>query len=171
MRKTIFICDRCGKEVKGDVIQLGNRTLENESGGEMYRNWGAELCQDCYKEISDMTTWMGEHPDVHFSGGIIKYGQEAPPEPAPEEPVKEDPPKANKAERIRQSKVRGGQNRKKDLDLGKMGALLRAGWKIKDIAAELHCSETTVYNRQQEALDFLDRQNANADFEEAEEDL
>lgn len=39
------------------------------------------------------------------------------------------------------------------LDLGKVGALYTAGWKIKDIAAEVKCSDQTVRNHLKEALD------------------
>lgn len=40
---------------------------------------------------------------------------------------------------------------KKEIDRGKIVALRDAGWEVKDIAGEMHCSAQTIYNVLNEA--------------------
>lgn len=40
---------------------------------------------------------------------------------------------------------------KRPFDTGKLRALRKAGWKVKDIAEEMKCSEATIYNNMKKA--------------------
>ena len=49
MRKMIYICDRCGKELEfGELVELKISKMLNRW---MMRNSKYELCGDCVKEI------------------------------------------------------------------------------------------------------------------------
>lgn len=142
MRKITFYCDRCGKMIPGITSQVGVRFLDSD-GMEDDHEFGAELCPECYREIDDMTAYMVKNPTVHFSNGVR---QDAP-KPAPK---------------------RNTGHGKINLDLGKIGALYRTNqWSIKDIASDMHCSEQTIRNHLQEALDYYDKQITRADLKEA----
>ena len=58
-------------------------------------------------------------------------------------------------EEIKKKDAKKAAARKLDLDLGKVGALLRANWSIKEIAKEMNCSEQTIYNHRDEALSLV----------------
>lgn len=49
-------------------------------------------------------------------------------------------------------KENGGARHKVKLDLGKVGALYAAGWAVKKIAEEMNCSEQTIRNHLNEAV-------------------
>lgn len=133
MRKTVFYCDRCGRQIDAEVYQIGTRFLNAEEGTEIDSENLAELCMDCHNETEEMTTWMILHPEIHFDGGR---------QITPQKP--KDPKK---------------QGNRKQIDLGKIAALYNAGWSVRNIAAEMHCAEQTIRNHLQEALDFLKRKN------------
>lgn len=132
MRKITFYCDRCGKEIPELVLNLGTRELDVTSGDdyECQREWSAELCKDCYEEIDDMVAFMVKNPTIHFDGG--------------KQIVPKDPKK---------------QNNRTKLDIGKIGALLRAGWSMAKIADEMGVSAQTIANHKEEALAFLAKED------------
>jgi len=68
-------------------------------------------------------------------GFLIEDGAdpEEPPEPEPEEKPKRKPPA------------------RKTVDAGKICALYKAGWSVKNIADEISCSEATVINKLKDA--------------------
>ena len=108
MRKIIYICDRCGKEMTGLKYQLAVRWGDKENNDP--ENWemeyGAELCEECYRAVDEAI--------------LAAIKNEKPERKATREPAISD--------------------------FGKLKALLRAGWKIKDVALEFRCSEQTVRN-------------------------
>ena len=132
MRKITFYCDRCGKMVDGMKYQLAVYwTSEEDLNLDPWElETGADLCRDCYKEIDDMVAFMVENPTIHFDGGK---------QIAPKDPKK--------------------QNNRAKLDIGKIGALLRAGWSMSKIADEMGVSAQTIANHKEEALALLAKQD------------
>ena len=131
MKKTTFYCDRCGKEITGVVNSLATVRFNvnvDDYADDMDIERGADLCWDCYQVVDEAV--------LHLVNDVRKAPE---PEPKPE-------PKP--------AKVRKPAKRK-PLDLGKIGALTRAGWSVKKIAEELGVSENTIYNHMNEALEFL----------------
>lgn len=53
MRKTVFICDRCGKVIENNVVSVAIGVGPAE--GDMFdfdeMGAGADLCQDCYEDL------------------------------------------------------------------------------------------------------------------------
>ena len=80
--------------------------------------------------IDDMVAFMVENPTIHFDGG--------------KQIVPKDPKK---------------QNNRAKLDIGKIGALLRAGWSMAKIADEMGVSAQTIANHKEEALALLAKQD------------
>ena len=132
MRKITFYCDRCGKMVDGLKYQLAVYwTSEEDLNLDPWElETGADLCRDCYKEIDDMVAFMVENPTIHFDGG--------------KQIVPKDPKK---------------QNNRTKLDIGKIGALIRAGWSMAKIADEMGVSAQTIANHKEEALAFLAKED------------
>lgn len=147
MRKITFYCDRCGKMIpdKSIMHQLMTKLVDvldvctSGFAEEEEEEEGAELCADCYKEIDGMVAFMVENPTIHFDGG--------------KQIVPKDPKK---------------QNNRKKLDIGKIGALLRAGWSMAKIADEMGVSAQTIANHKEEALALLAKQDL---AEELENDI
>lgn len=132
MRKITFYCDRCGKMVDGLKYQLAVYwTSEEDLNLDPWElETGADLCRDCYKEIDNMVAFMVKNPTIHFDGG--------------KQIVPKDPKK---------------QNNRTKLDIGKIGALLRAGWSMAKIADEMGVSAQTIANHKEEALALLAKQD------------
>lgn len=84
-----------------------------------------DLCIKCYLQVT--TGLFG-----------IKAGNDIP------ESLKEKPNP--------EPKKRGGARHKVELDLGKVGALYAAGWSVKQIAEEMNCSDQTIRNHLNEAV-------------------
>ena len=115
MKKEIYFCDRCGKEI------MNYKTLENDVfAGHIHK----DLCDDCCRELEAIVNdWLAPKP----------------------EPVQEEAA----------PKAKGGRARKQfDIDMGKVGALKRAGWTDAKIAEEFHCSVSTLRNRVREELEL-----------------
>lgn len=52
MRKTVFVCDRCGKVIENNVVSVAIGVCPAE--GDMFEfdeSDGADLCQDCYEDL------------------------------------------------------------------------------------------------------------------------
>lgn len=132
MRKITFYCDRCGKMVDGLKYQLAVYwTSEEDLNLDPWElETGADLCRDCYKEIDNMVAFMVKNPTIHFDGG--------------KQIVPKDPKK---------------QNNRTKLDIGKIGALLRAGWSMAKIADKMGVSAQTIANHKEEALALLAKQD------------
>lgn len=94
-------------------------------------------CDVCGADL-DQDEWHGEYNGIDICFGCATEISKILPVVKPPEDKK---PKRNH------------NGRRKELDDGKLKALVKAGWKAKDIAIEFGCSEQTIYNhiRQMEA--------------------
>lgn len=140
MRKVTIFCDRCGKQIRlvSKLLTTFSYNVDNTEDPEDVED-GAELCIDCYNEIDDMVAFMVKNPTIHFDGG--------------KQIVPKDPKK---------------QNNRTKLDIGKIGALIRAGWSMSKIADEMGVSAQTIANHKEEALALLAKQDL---AEELENDI
>lgn len=131
MRKVTIFCDRCGKQIGlvSKLLTTFSYNVDNTEDPEDVED-GAELCIDCYNEIDNMVAFMVKNPTIHFDGG--------------KQIVPKDPKK---------------QNNRTKLDIGKIGALLRAGWSMAKIADEMGVSSQTIANHKEEALALLAKQD------------
>lgn len=120
MRKTTYFCDRCGKEIEGFVWQIGSRKIAADTGEVVVKEWGADLCEECYEKVDEITA-------LAIMNTL----------PAPERATAKPMP--------RPKKPNGGHN-KKDLDMPKVYALRNAGWSWGKIADEFGVSDQTVIN-------------------------
>ena len=53
MRKTVFVCDRCGKVIENNVVSvaIGVGPVEGDMFDFDEMGAGADLCQDCYEDL------------------------------------------------------------------------------------------------------------------------
>lgn len=137
MRKVIYFCDKCNRQLPGYAFRLfaGEFDATEQSTTEKQPELIGELCPACYKVA--LATVQASFAEGH--------------------PDKPEPKK----------KTRGGAHNRKQLDLGKIAALRNAGWSFDKIGEEVGCSAQTVANRMEEAQAFLRRQNLATDLEEA----
>lgn len=132
MKKIVYTCDRCKKEITGDLIKICMEVVDRESGD--FRNDipfpdinECDFCKSCGDFIA---------------GQIRRFCKKGAPAIINEDfdnAVKEmvatsqsGPPPSDKPRR--------------KLDVGKISALRKAGWTVKKIAEEMNCSEAAVYN-------------------------
>lgn len=127
MKKIIYICDHCGEEIpNGEEEAVKVSTFSDDPG----RCLG-DLCLKCYEAFTKTIR-------------IFMHVEKEQPEPEHPKPEPEKPKKGVKGN--------GGARHKVKLDLGKVGALYAAGWSVKQIAEEMHCSEQTIRNHLNEAV-------------------
>ena len=120
MKKTVYECNDCGKEIKGRPIKFipyycDERT---EEYGETVTEEAVNMhfCEKCIEKIFRGLGVSIKKTCKNPSGGDKK--------PAEEKKTKSMPPR---------------------LDTGKIMALHNAGWSDKEIASELHTEEVRVY--------------------------
>lgn len=118
MKKTIYFCNRCGKEIKTEGARIIPHFFDMASGGEL-GNIGVpdddvHFCMECTKEI------------------ISELFQK------PEEGKTVDKAVAKAGKKTRPKK-------EERLDAGKVMALHRAGWDNKKIADEMGVDERQIY--------------------------
>ena len=121
MRKVIYYCDRCGIQITGHVSQLATVYFDANDCDVINHDdvdYGADLCADCYNTIDDL---------------IAKEIQTC-------KQLRE------KAAEVKAKSAEPKTNAKKVIDLGKVGALRKAGWSWEKIAEEFHCAPQTVIN-------------------------
>ena len=117
MRKIIYICDKCKKEMgPTEFIRYGD----------------VDLCLECSEHAMDLIrTWINEQE--------AKPDQEEIPESVPEP---ETAPESKKEEKkVKKASVK---KNKKEIDAGAAQALRDNGWTITRIAKELGCTKTEV---------------------------
>lgn len=121
MRKTIYVCDRCGQEIKG----YGAITLPFKPGeeGVSEREDQKHLCSDCMDQFRQ---WVNKGP------------VEAMPSSGETDNVKCDIPGMNFIP------IPHDIQRRKDIDDGKISALSAAGWTQKAIAEEMHVVPSVI---------------------------
>lgn len=118
MRKTIYFCDRCGKEIKTEGARIIPHFFDMASGGEL-GNIGVpdddvHFCMECTKAIMSRLLQKPEEEQA-----------------------------AAKAEAKAGKKTR--PKKEERLDAGKVMALYRAGWDNKKIADEMGVDERQIY--------------------------
>lgn len=118
MKKTVFVCNRCGKEIRTEMARIRFElydVLEKKLEDITWLDNDIHLCISCTKQIMEEILREPE-------------GEEKSPEGAPD-------PKGKHA-----------RLKKKDrLDAGKVMALHRAGWEDKKIADEMGATERQIY--------------------------
>lgn len=115
-----YFCNRCEKEIKGDIIKINPiwQTQGPENGQHVYESTAErDYCRDCSDEIHAFMMCTAK-----------PYSQTTP--PTEEKQDTTENPKDNP--------------KPKPIDKAKILALYKAGWKQKDIAAEMKCSTATV---------------------------
>lgn len=125
MRKIMYYCDRCGKQIQTDVVRIlatHYYTQDNNTDVPDDEEEGAMLCNTC-NDIVDAA--------IVAAMKLVTLPDEKP-----------------------KKKAWGGQN-KKQLDLGKIAALRNAGWSLDKIGEEFSVSGTTIANHLPEAMEFL----------------
>lgn len=126
MKKIIYTCDKCGKEIGGAPIKLipasydeQGDVMEIESddlGGKVLKLQRCDFCESCFSNICTQ---------------IIPDQEE------------DDDEEEETAEAVEDKPKKGGKMT--PLDTGKIKALFLDGWKAPQIAEELRCSEPAVY--------------------------
>lgn len=127
MKKIIYYCDRCGKEIVGGNIKINP----------MYENLGPDRKQYVFEENCERDYCMECAEEIQaFMLCVIKNKQEKEPS----------------SEKFMQSISKGGQEKeiseaapkKRQLDTGKIIALRKAGWTQTKIAEEMGTSQTII---------------------------
>ena len=163
MRK--ILCDRCGAEIqlksRIGYVAVNWRAPSDESL--MYENpyEGYDFCEQCMHDIVEVIDNVVPYQEED------KTEQETPEELArrfvnamkevsalePEEPEEAESGSEEAApepEEPKMVKPKGWSREKKDIDMGKLGALRRAGWSVHKIADEFGVSDSVIRRRLQE---------------------
>ena len=131
----VIICDRCRKHLtqveKVGFVHLDWKDVSTGyvDGNKELKDW--DFCPECMAEIESFVKMKPkEKPEEHPEE---KPG--ADPEPAAQ-PAEDPEPKKQKPKK---------EKGEKKIDVGRIHALASAGWPVKEIAADVGCSEPTVY--------------------------
>lgn len=113
MKKTIFFCDRCGRQIREDEnrVRVAFEQFRFQDGVWL-QNDGDDLgdfCPECFENLKE-----------------VLANSKTEPAPAPK---------------------RAHPKTRKELDMGKVGALHRAGWSLAKIADEMGVSIGTLQKR------------------------
>ena len=132
MRKSIYICDRCGKEIKGEVHQVRTFVKNHDDDGFTESLDGLQsnhYCESCMLDIFDALYPPKKEEDVEKPRVKRKYTRKYP-STKEADPVVED-----------------------GIDLGKVGALQRAGWADVEIARDLKTTVEAIAKAERERHD------------------
>ena len=125
MKKTIIVCDKCGKTIEGPDAMLFNGELD--------------FCPDCYAMACDLVTqWLNEEdpaPQMQISENDTE-----PIATSADVKIKAKAPK--KRARVKPTKTE--KEAAKSIDWDKACALREAGWSVKHIAEELQADIETI---------------------------
>lgn len=145
MKKIVINCDRCKEEITGNpyriIISIVN--VDRESGkvtcDSVNLADSLDYCESCVINISDEIK-----PDCftpHKSVGKEREDKEPDaPEPVPTPPERGGDETTVEAKPKRKYKRADAPS----IDIDKILALRKAGWKVKDIAWDMHVSESAV---------------------------
>lgn len=129
MKKTVYTCDRCKKEIAGDPVKICMEVVDRKNDGftnsfpfPNIREY--DFCDSC-----------GEY----IAGQIRRFCKKGAPA------ITDQDGGAAVIETAAESKPSPGTAARR-IDTGKVMALKTAGWTVKAIAEEMGCSEVTVYN-------------------------
>lgn len=129
MKKTVYTCDRCKKEIAGDPVKICMEVVDRQNG-DFSNNFPFpdireyDFCDSC-----------GEY----IAGQIRRFCKKGAPA------INDPDAGAAVKETAATSKPSPGTAARR-IDTGKVMALKTAGWTVKAIAEEMGCSEVTVYN-------------------------
>lgn len=139
MIKTLYYCDKCGREITDrDIPMVSVYEQERDLAGNgdiVNELLTMHLCKECCMKLTDYLTGVDE---VELEDDITEVLSEPAEEPqsddieGEEEVIAEEP------------KPRRGSY--KGLDIGKIKALYNAGWSTRKIADEMGCSQRTICN-------------------------
>lgn len=127
MVRTVYYCDKCGKEIEGApcVIRFTSSVLESSN----------DFCEECYAlAAAALECWMNEEEPEVAEEYVTETLEEEELEEEEEEQEEEQPEPLGEVVKKR-----------KELDRGKIMALTRAGWDARKIADEMGCTQQTVY--------------------------
>lgn len=154
-------CDRCKAEIEEDARRVRVQITE---GGKVYRDGTSkeeiyDLCENCRMQLHDFFHQVEITPTSLFSSNVITgivekekkeeenfwdthdpSGGDLPPEDDEEESVGSTEKETKKPEKQQDNKKRSGR-----VDHGKICALRKAGWPVKEICSEMHISAATVF--------------------------
>lgn len=131
MKKVIYICDACGKQIDGMPIKL--MPCQYDQYGEI-----AIIPADDLEEKARKIEANDYCADCFRSACYMLDPEET---EEPEELTDEEEEEI--CDRIENTPKKSG--RYPQLDVGKIKALYNAGWKATEIAAEMKCAESAVY--------------------------
>lgn len=125
MIKQIRICDWCGKEITGETYYTIAASFISEGAARTPKNY--DYCPDCGDRFTEVLAGAMPPAREEIPAVLLRTApQKAPQEAAPAEGEKKTGRKKIK------------------LDLGKVGALHKAGWSPAMIATEMKVSESTI---------------------------
>lgn len=133
MKRIVYTCDRCRKEITGNPHRMFIECVDRETGDFQQETVHPEVGQlDICKECTDF-----------LAGLVMKHVKKGAPAVVNEdfEKAVEDMVATSQQDKP-DEKAKYGRR----LDTGKIRALRNAGWTVKNIAIEMSCSETAIYN-------------------------
>lgn len=126
-----IICDRCGAEIpEAEIIRA---TLYSEATGKIDKR---DLCGQCAKEI--FLPSVSKEPKAEILADDKKV--------APEVTHEASGVSESKLRRAKKIAKTGEKRKYTHIDAGKLTALHKAGWKVKQIADEMGITEEQVAN-------------------------
>lgn len=132
MKKILYICDRCKREIEENPVKLIAEEMDRESEDYLYDDPYPELkLLDLCKNCGDSIVGLIKRHCARGAPATVNQDFEKAVEEMAQGSREENPPPAEKKHR---------------LDAGKIQALRKAGWTVKAIAEEMSCSEQAVYN-------------------------
>ena len=148
----IVKCDRCGAEIAKEAPKYRVEIIANRDANvEEIIN---DLCDHCREELHRFLSLADYYWDTHDpSGGDLPLEDDENDEKSVGG-YKVDPRKDES------SGTAAGQRQKRavNVDHGKICALRKAGWSVKEICAEMHVSPATVFNHLKTEKDNEEKQ-------------
>lgn len=134
-------CDRCGKEItkcnRHGYIALNSRDTKEADLTEENEFERNHYCSSCMNQIREFIKTAPEKSEIPILQECDQNGEN----------MSETDIKCNKnEEKCTQNEENCTEGTKKRIDIGKIVALKNAGWKIKDIATEMHMEPQGVSN-------------------------
>lgn len=147
MQKVTIYCDRCGREIEEPYKIIGHKIDKNT--GDYLTDEGDKLdfCRWCFESImSDITDNIrGGFEDILEESAELEAELDELPFCDPEDDLEDEEPKEDPE--VKEKIERRLPMNFKQLDIGKMKSLRRAGWSLKNIADEMGCAPQTVANK------------------------
>lgn len=136
-----YFCDRCGKDLGKErrigyiVVNSKDKADGDLQGDNEFEN--AHFCAACTDAIAKFVRKAPEPMQEELPAAPTAVAQEAGQEKLDEEPVESGGV-------VESTDGGAGKGKRQRLDIGKIMALRRAGWPIKEIAGEMQLTNTQV---------------------------